>query len=41
MPVQGHKASYVGHLLTDQGVKPDSAKTASVRLIGPQRTNMA
>lgn len=24
---------YVGHLLTDQGVKPDLAKTAAVRLI--------
>ncbi len=29
------EVSYVGHLLTDQGVKPDPAKTAAVHLISP------
>lgn len=28
-------ASYVGHLLTDQGVKPDPGNTAAVRLMTP------
>ncbi|KAJ8365224.1 hypothetical protein SKAU_G00140550 [Synaphobranchus kaupii] len=29
------EVSYVGHLLTNQGVKPDPAKTAAIRLISP------
>ena len=29
------EVAYVSHLLTDQGVKPDPAKTAAVRLISP------
>ena len=29
------EVAYVGHLLTNQGVKPDPAKTAAVRLIPP------
>ena len=29
------EVAYVGHLLTNQGVKPDPAKTAAVRLVSP------
>lgn len=40
-PFRVTEVPYVGHLLTDQQVKPDPAKMAAVRLISPQRTIMA